>query len=552
MANISVFFSDGSSHTYDEVPDDVSREDAIARAKKDFPDKQISDIEKLGTAAQKRPSINYENMPASEVATRALINLPQSAVQYGKGIVEAVTSPIQTARNIVDIGAGALQNMLPESLVQAIGEEPVSRQKASQVGEFYKQRYGSIPGFKQAISTDPVGVLADVATVATGGAMAASKSPQVSSVLSNVAKFTEPTSLAVQGVRALGKGAEKVVTPSIGVKTGVGTVPLRQAYESGKEGGEAAKSFRENITGQVPFENVLSDMRSNLDSLGKQRMAAYKANMQRIKADTTVLNFNGIDSALNQGQNVVSYKGQVKAPSAAAKLDEVRQIVDDWKNLDPVDFHTPEGLDALKQRVGDVLESIPFENKTARKVVGDVYTSIKSEISKQAPTYAKTMQAYWEATELMKEAEKALSLGKKASADTAMRKLQSLMRDNVNTNWGQRRKTAEALQQAGGKNVMPALAGQALSDASPRGVQRATSGISPFVTGGAGFQMTGDPLLGGLIAGADIAASSPRLMGEAYYGAGRARGLLDDMTNALPVEYYTIPNLMFQSQQPKE
>jgi len=544
MADITVYFRDGGSHTYRNVPDDVNKDAAMARAKKDFADKEISDIEKLSETLTK-PQVDYGQMSGSEVATRALMNLPSSAMQYGADIVQAITSPIQTARNILDIGAGALQNVLPESLVQAVGEEPVSRQKAAQVGEFYKQRYGSMPGFKEAVATDPAGVLADVATVATGGAALA---PKMAGPLSTVAKFTEPTSLAVQGVRALGKGVEKVVTPALGVKTGVGSVPLREAYQAGRAGGKEAQAFRENITAAVPYENVLSDMRANLQSLATQRNQAYMTNMNRIKSDKSVLSFKGIDDALSQGMDVVSYKGKIVSPKAAQKLGEVRQIIDEWKTYDPADFHTPEGLDKLKQRVGDVLEDIPFENKEARKAVGGVYNSIKSEISKQAPTYAKTMKAYWEGSELIKEAEKSLSLGNKASVDTAMRKLQSLMRDNVNTNWGQRRKTAEAVQQAGGRNVMPALAGQALSEAAPRGIQRTTAGVTPFITGSAGYNITGDPVLSGMLVGADIAASSPRLVGEAYYGAGRARGLLDE----LPVEYWTIPNLLYQSQQPKE
>ncbi len=194
-------------------------------------------------------------------------------------------------------------------------------------------------------------------------------------------------------------------------------------------------------------------------------------------------------------------------------------LTDAWKQLDPVEFHTPEGLDKLKQKVGAILEDIPFEQKTALTAVNEVYNGIKNEIKKQAPTYAKTMQAYSEATDLIREIERTLSQGKNASVDTQMRKLQSVMRNNVNTNYGQRMSLVKQLEEAGGRQMMPALAGQALSNYAPRGLQGASSIPTALLAG----SLFGTPL-----AGASLATSSPRLMGEAAYGAGRvAKGLLD-------------------------
>jgi hypothetical protein len=154
------------------------------------------------------------------------------------------------------------------------------------------------------------------------------------------------------------------------------------------------------------------------------------------------------------------------------------------------------------------------------------------------------MKAYSEATDQIKEIEKALSLGKKASVDTAMRKLQSLMRNNVQTNYGQRLNLARQLEEAGGGQLMPALAGQALSELTPRGLQRATS----LPTSLGAFSVGGLPA-----AIAYGAASSPRLVGGAAYGAGvGARGLLDVQRRLPEIDYPTMFNLLYQSQQPKD
>jgi len=120
------------------------------------------------------------------------------------------------------------------------------------------------------------------------------------------------------------------------------------------------------------------------------------------------------------------------------------------------------------------------------------------------------MKEYSEASELIKEIERSLSLGQKASAETATRKLQSLMRKNVNTNFGQRVALGKQLSEAG-SDIFPALAGQSLAEFTPMGLQRATS----LGTGAAAFSAGGLPL-----ASASLLSSSPRLMGEAAYGAG--------------------------------
>jgi hypothetical protein len=308
------------------------------------------------------------------------------------------------------------------------------------------------------------------------------------------------------------KGAASIGRKALGATTGVGEEAISQAYKSGQQGGASGKSFREAMRGESNMDDVLIAAKQNLENMGKQRQAAYRQGMAGVKADKTVLDFKGIDKALSDASDSVAYKGVVKSPGAADKLKQAAEEVKNWKSLDPAEYHTPEGLDALKQRVGDILESIPYNEQNARRVVGNVYNSIKSEISKQAPEYSKAMKGYSEASETIKEIERSLSLGQKSTAESGIRKLQSLMRNNVNTSYGKRGELAKTLEMAGGNQMLPAIAGQSLNDWLPRGIQRAATG-----TGGAGLALTGNiPAAAGL-----AAISSPRLVGEGAYAAGR-------------------------------
>jgi len=463
------------------------------------------------------------SMGVGEVASRAISNIPSSFGSLVGNVVEAVTSPVQTAKSVLDLGAGILQNVLPESLVQAVGEDKASREVASKVGQFYADRYGSVEGAKRAIAEDPVGVLADVSTILTGGALATPRA--VSQPLARAASAIDPLAIAGRGVLKATELGGRGVANVLGLTTGAGKESITKAFEAGQRGGAAAEQFRANISGRADPTEVLSLAKANLDEMNRLKQTEYRSGMVNIKNDKTVLDFADIDKALENAFNRVTYKGQVKNAKAAERITEVQQDVAQWKALDPNEFHTPEGLDALKQKIGDTLESVPFEQKTARASIGEIYNSVKSSIQKQAPTYANTMREYSVASEQIREIERALSLGKGASVDTAMRKLQSLMRNNVQTNYGSRTKLAQQLEKAGGQEFMPGLAGQALSSVTPRGLQTATA----IPTGALAYGIGGLPS-----AGLSLLAASPRAVGEAAYGVGALGRGIGGVTRRAP------------------
>lgn len=80
-----------------------------------------------GPWTQYRPTEQQSEIPTgrkgyslAEVPLAAGRNLPESAGKFVSGVVEAVTSPIQTLSSILDIGAGALRSALPQPVVNFI------------------------------------------------------------------------------------------------------------------------------------------------------------------------------------------------------------------------------------------------------------------------------------------------------------------------------------------------------------------------------------------------------------------------------------------------
>ena len=460
----------------------------------------------------------------TDVPGEAFSNILPSAKNMASGLYEAVTSPVQTVSGLMDVAAGSLQNALPKPVVDFVNQfdaDPKAAQRAVQAanaaGGMLKDRYGSEEAIKNTFATDPVGAAGDLSLLLTGGAGIASRTPllaKTAPTLGKVASMVDPINLAGKAISKTYDLTGGLVKSGLGMKTGVGTEAIEQAVQSGRQGNT---TFLENMRGDVPMTNVLDDAQANLAQMNLNKQKDYRSGMVNIKNDKSILDFKGIDQSLQNAESMVSFKGKIKDQTAATVVEKMRAKIDDWKNSDPAEYHTPEGLDNLKQSLWEDFGKLGREEKTAYSAGKQIYDSVKNEIGKQAPTYAKVMKEYTDASELTKEIERALSLGQTASADTAMRKLQSLMRNNVNTNYGQRLDLAQQLQQAGGYDLMPALAGQALGSKLPRGIQSATNIPSAYMAYGVG----GPPL-----ATLDLLASSPRLVGETSYKYGQLANAL--------------------------
>ena len=227
-------------------------------------------------------------------------------------------------------------------------------------------------------------------------------------------------------------------------------------------------------------------------------------------------------------EGIGSFKGKDLSPSTAGVREQIRAHVEDWKTSDPAEFHTVEGLDALKRAIGDVRDST--QPRTPERVVADrMYQAVRGEITKQAPEYAKVMQDYAQASDLLKDIERSLSLGEKANTETAIRKLQAIMRNDVSSAYGKRGDYAKALEAAGATGLSEQMAGQAMSSMLPRGLRGGAVGTT--AVGGAGASMV-DPSF--LLPAATIGAvSSPRLVGELAHAAGRASQPATALSRAL-------------------
>ena len=467
----------------------------------------------------------------SSVPLEAVKNIPSSAVEFGKAVVQPILHPIETAQNLGALGGGVLQHL---GLMK--GDE--YKGQASAVGKYLMDRYTTEAGIKEALATDPVGIAADLSMILSGGGTAAARLPGIAGKAGQVAatagRLVDPLTPAIGAAKLAGQGVGRIGAEAAGISTHVGSEPYIQAAKAGYEGGQGAQAFREHITGRAPMAEPVAEAQKAVEGLRKKRGTDYRAAQAQVALDKTILDFNKVDQALVDSTTVQTFNGvPIDSGRVQKTRSEIAQAIQTWKMYPPDQFHTPAGLDALKKQIDGIRQSTDWG--TPERVVADgAVRSLRNTVIDQmgaipgSQTYVKMLKGYNEASDQLRAIEKELSLpGDKAklNIDTALRKLQSTLRNNVNTSFGRRQELAQFLVDNGAPHLMAKLAGQALNPLAPRGLGR----FAVDVTGKMGALMfAGGALhIPGAVAAAvpSVLASSPRVMGEATYWGGRGAGL---------------------------
>jgi hypothetical protein len=445
--------------------------------------------------------------PYVEPIGTTLSNLPGSAGRAALDIVTPIMHPIDTAENLGALGKGVMQKL---RILQGTDYEKYPEA----VGQFFAQRYGGVDKALHTLETDPVGMLLDASTVLSGGETLLARAPgalgKAGEIAGKTARAIDPLTGLAKTAELAGKAGSKIIG---GLTTHVGEETLQEAFEAGHAGGQKKTDVLEHMRREAPVEDVVYDYRRALNQMRSERGQVYKDKIRELGLNKTILNFDDINKAIGKADSVAVYKGQVIDEATAGVRDQIRKLVENWQELDPAEYHTAEGLDALKQQIGN----IETEKYTRADVVKNtVYNAIKDTIVKQDKNYAGIMKGYQDASSLLKEMEQTFGRPDKASIDTQLRKLQSILRDNVSSSYGRRRELADFLVRSGASNLMEKLAGQALQSWTPRGLGKTVAGIEGTALASllwyqpAAFWHYAPVML----------TSSPRLMGEAAVALG--------------------------------
>ena len=251
--------------------------------------RRLSELEAKAANADPQQPAKQPRSWAS-VPGEALANLPKSAGNFVSGIYQSVRHPIDTGKALFEAGQGAAVNLMPDAYINQLNKlqpgladkrRDVS-EKADAIGGFYKDRYGSVEGFKEGIATDPVGIASDLSTVLTGGAMLAPKTSTVANVLNAGAKYTNPVN-AVTGIAGKAGVAlsDKVMKPVARRFMQSAVKPTIEQLRKGDAGVAIDTLLKYGIN---PSEKGVQSLRGRVDDINSQisgKIAASNATVNK-------------------------------------------------------------------------------------------------------------------------------------------------------------------------------------------------------------------------------------------------------------------------------
>ena len=477
-------------------PDDMSKEQIrgmIASKFPDFANNQGINLTKE-QKAEIQPLTDEQKKEAQQQAEQMKQGLNYQSVPFGA---------VEGALEGVDYGLGKIASGLTLGLSDKISPmkiEPES-QAVKNIGaglEFI----GSLPtslGIYSGVKRIPqVAKLAlPVAGAIEGGLTQGIESGDIEKA-GQGALFGGVTGGVLQGT---GKIASKIAPEILGLTSGAGSSSIKQAYSAGQRG---SKPFLESMRkGSKVADDIIQLAENDYKQLGKQNYAKYKEAMDKIGATENIKFKPIVDAYRNVIENEAGGKSYLVEPHTKKVLSDVGNML---KEFSKDNKKTLADYDDLKKAIGKI--NPPVEAGNAKRVQNELYNAVKGEIEKQAPVYSDIMKESQQGIEQLNELKKTFSLGRKSSGDTVLRKLQSSLRNNVNTNYGKR---AELLSQLpSGQELADRISGQTLETFTPRQLESK-------VLGGLGAGAS----LGGVFNPAYLLSASPRVVGELSYLAGK-------------------------------
>lgn len=448
--------------------------------------------------------------PWKGVTTEAL-DFGADFVEGVKNILSPILHPRETLKNL-----GALDKIIRDKMPWNPGKHPDSDAALKQIWDKMVLDYGTPEKVVSVMRDHPAQTLMTIAPLIQGFGKVTG--------LSTVAKAGEiidPLSLGIKAttgaVRATGRAFKAAEgSPML---TGVGTEAVSRAVTSPERG----NAFLKAIRGKVTPEEVVSQAKTAWQALRDTRNMDYRTEFTKLKNSSAVMDLRpvwkkfetemknfGVDFVLDpQGGSIAGLDfTKSRFQTNALAQNDFKKILEALQNAgDPARrnfFSTAEGFDVLKQQFNNLWH----ESGEARAATSRMADFVKDEVSKKVPGYLLMVEKYQKDSKFLDEISHTLSLGNKASIDTAFRKLLSTLKNDNEIRFH----LSRALDQVGGQELLDKIAGYSMKSMLP------TSGLGRRIEAGEIF---------GTILGVNpkvlfgVIGASPKLVGESLNALGR-------------------------------
>jgi len=470
----------------------------------------IDDINKQ-SAEQFSPTFPAQGSKEGFVSApaKALGNIPSSAVNFGKGILNFL-NPVKNVKTIIEAGKQVVQSVKDQGVkgtLETLAKNIPDAAYHTLVPQFIQNAvdYAKNPSEEtkskllDTVVNDPVGQFAPLILVSKGIADKAGVGEHFDTAMKAIA---DPV---INGAKktgsALARTTGTVGKTVLGFTTGAGP-------ESIAGDARATPEFTQAMRGEKTPEQIVDTAQNMFEDIRTARRAQYLKDFKSLdeykkSSDITPIH-DQLEKSLNDFGVKVDKNGNLDfsrssiANKTEAKTDiqGVYDNVKEWGKL-PGD-RTVIGLDTLKKQLDDLYSP----SGQARAFVQAVKSSVRDVIVENYPKYEKMTQGYQDASEILNNIKSATGLGGKAGYDTVFTKLtRALKSDN-----SFRKQMLDTIEQKTGSNLKDYISGANLSGLAPKGIAGQLTDV------GVAFQ-----LLRGMFNPAEIPAilsTSPRVVGE--------------------------------------
>lgn len=492
------------------------------------------------------------DVPTNFSVLQAGANIPQNLFDILRGGYNVITDPLNVGYGVGETIAGGAQTAARKSLEQMYSPEevlrkmPVSRQE--EMFRAFAAPYQSTESFKQYAQERPVEALLDIST---GAGIASKAMPYKIPSVTGKVPFTEKQvttpavgfselSKATNPLYLGGKVLEAGLPPVLGITTGVGGEAVKKVYEASKAGIDTAIN---QIVGKTESIDILNKAKAGLQEMIAQKNMQYstakktspfKATDTGWAASSARLDFAPIRKSFDDAKRSITYRGQVSVgDKELAAINEVEQILNTWESQPKL--HTAAGLDFLKQRIDAVYPESPNMTQ-AQRIIDTTRNGVKNYLVKEVPEYKKAMADYENSIETIREIDRGLLGGNRASQETALRKLLRTTRDET----GVKLSLADKMKNATGIDLTTEIAGASMKSYEPKsllGTLGGGAGIANIAFGSAGL----NPLTA-----LGVGITSPKITGLLTQAGGKVAryGTPIDLTAKTGVQLNKVQDAM--------
>lgn len=535
----------------------------------------VEEIQAVIDALQAEPERSYGD--------DVLQNIIPSGKAAFQDFINALSDPIGTAESVRDIGIGLYSVLTDgdrpeEAVVEALGEYYAERYGSV---DAFKNSFRTDPvGVLLDVSSVLNPGLGGAKAAGTGAIRLSDKlgADKTADLLrkagdSKLSKVARATLIASDVGSGAGIGKVARATPAVvgeavaragGTVSGAGGDTPQRAFQIGREFkspfDNRGKRFTDTMLDRgslnVSPEQFAADVDKAASNMRSQISGQYVAGLADIDMGGT--NVSGrtqttsVTPRLNMApeiQTKVSLPPQFNRPffsSTFSKIGEMKRQRDAAKgegsNAEAFEVDTSEAIDLMDNDIVEFSKS-PLPDKEAAFKLRQKLDTYKfqprskedgfrnelrrtlSDELKKDPKYKKLVEDFDEANKLADEIFSEFALGRDKNVSQKLRKLQTVTRNNVNTNFGRRIDLLNALNPEANYNFLDVATAQALRQDQPTGAAR---------IGQSGSQSLGVLSVGsgvvepssGIFATLGQSMLTPQNVGRAAYRTGQAAQLL--------------------------